>query len=44
LAVKDNNSDPNKDEENYLALLKRIYQQFPEAIWEKDKEGFKIFV
>lgn len=44
IAVKENNSDPNLDEENYSEFLMQIYKKFPGAIWEKSNEGFKIFI
>jgi len=36
--------DPDEEGDKNHRFLKKIYKEFPEAIWEKSKNGFRIFI
>lgn len=44
ISMRENNSEPGLDEENYSKFLMQIYKKFPSALWEKSEEGFKVFI
>jgi hypothetical protein len=45
LSIKEEiEEDPIEEDDKNYRFLKKIYREFPEAIWEKSKNGFRIFI
>jgi|ETN01SMinimDraft_4_1059930.scaffolds.fasta_scaffold200636_1 hypothetical protein len=44
LIEEEEGENPDSEQDKNHRLLKRIYKEFPEALWERARKGFRIFI